>query len=249
MKKLIVSGMTLVMASQLMAFDLKEGSYKGEIQRSVKGTDDVHLMLRKAEGRDGSYMAVMMRKGERISFYLIDPFGPNKYTLTPYVINEKGNFSIVNDDPSLNLISSQDSRGNVIFDVVDSGSGNNNGFKALMSFRGESSNYQWLDQTPGVFSREGVSKEALVVSPASIETGDAPALFKEPSLNGEFQIHEGWPNLFTVNQVKTLSTGELVNSIPKRIGVFIQNCWLSCSEKFYLVNPTNDTDILTYTRK
>ena len=244
MKNLMMGLVLALVSQQCLALELSEGDFKGEL--SAGG--DVHLLLKSAPGRDKSFLAIMMNKGEKISFYLIDPFKDSKYTMTPYVVNSKGAISIVDDNPSLNLLLSTDRGGNTIFDVVDSGSGNESGFKQLMKFRNKTSNYHWNEPTSGPFRREGSLEEALVLSDKTSD-GDIGALFKEAQLSGEFQAHEAWPNLFTVNQVKTMSTGELVSSIPKRIGVFVENCFITCAQKFYLVNPTVDTDILTYVRK
>jgi hypothetical protein len=57
--------------------------------------------------------------------------------------------------------------------------------------------------------------------------------------------------MYLINQNSVLATGTKKNQIPSAIGVFLQKAggWNAKSTEMILINPLNDTDLKTFSRK
>ncbi len=243
----------LIMQGQLvMAFSLQEGTYKGSHYDSLKkGKAAVYLMLKPVSGREGSFLAVLMKSKKRkkqVSFYVMDLASKFSYSLTPLDVTTDGQIGIINDDPSLVLSMSTGEKNKYSIKITSSNSGNTKGFSGYMVFEERSDNYQWIANGAGNYNYAG-RKNALQISSWDILEGEADAIFTTASLNGSFKISESFPQMYLINANKVLATGSKVDSIPRKIGFFIKEKgeWSGKKECFVLVNPENDRDVMTFT--
>ena len=257
MKTLFLT-LTLFIGSSF-ALTLNEGSYKGKVRINKIRKEKIHFLIKKVEDRPGSFLGILLRNDlKKVRLYLIDPIDVSKYAMVPYEVNQYGEISILDDDPSLSIVlSGSDSKK---FVITNSGSENETGFKETITFKSKRSRFKWVDHKSGEFHFYH-RRNVLYISDEN-ENFESQAILKlwgdhkgfdSSELSGEFEIRESWPNLYTLNQVKSVATGELVETMPSRVGVFLRKCnqvrLRRCKKIFLLVNPSNDTDVFKFWRR
>jgi hypothetical protein len=238
--------MTVVFSSGAYAGFLSTGGYVG----SHNGDDKVNLLLKPATGREGSFFAVLMKDEKKISLYMVDVINSNSYAMTPLEITSDGEIGVVNDDPSLVISSAKNNKGQNVFKIMSANSGNNSGFNGYFEFDGKASKVSWLTLTDGQYKSEDASN-ALQISQIDQKEREATSVFLTSAINGTFSLREKFPSMYLINQNAILATGTKKNEIPSAIGIFLEKKGMfGCKPvELVLINPKNDTDLTTFTKK
>ncbi len=246
-KKLtILMSLALLSSNTFAAGFLKEGGYLG----SHNGDDKVNLLVKSAPGREGSFFAVLMKDAKKISLYLVDEINSNSYSMTPLEVTKDGEIGVVNDDPSLVISSAKNNKGSDVFKIMSANSSNNAGFTGYFEFAGKTSKVSWLEIDGGEYKNEE-SANALQISQVDPKEREATAVFLTKDINGTFTLREKFPSMYLINQNSVLATGTKKNQIPSAIGVFLEKkgSFGSKTTEMILINPKNDTDLKTFSRK
>lgn len=235
-----------VLSSNAFAGFLKEGGYLGKQNSEEK----VNLLLKSAPGREGSFFAVLMKDAKKISLYLVDEINANSYSMTPLEVTKDGEIGVVNDDPSLVISSAKGEKGQDVFKIMSANSSNNAGFTGFFEFEGKVSKINWLQIDDGQYKTDDAGN-ALQISQVDPKEREATAVFLTKEINGTFTLREKFPAMYLINQNSVLATGTKKNQIPSAIGIFLKKkgAFGSKSVEMLLVNPKNDTDIKTFTKK
>ena len=235
-----------LLSSSAFAGFLKEGGYLG----SQNGEEKVNLLLKPAPGRDGSYFAVLMKDAKKISLYLVDEINSNSYSMTPLEVTKDGEIGVVNDDPSLVISSAKNNKGQDVFKIMSANSSNNAGFTGFFEFEGKASKVSWLSMPDGEYKTDEAGN-ALQISQVDPKEREATAVFLTKEINGTFTLREKFPAMYLINQNSVLATGTKKNQIPSAIGIFLEKrgTFGSKSVEMDLINPKNDSDIKTFSRK
>lgn len=235
-----------VLSTSAFAGFLKEGGYLGK----QNGEEKVNLLLKSAPGREGSYFAVLMKDAKKISLYLVDEINSNSYSMTPLEVTKDGEIGVVNDDPSLVVSSAKGEKGQDVFKIMSANSSNNAGFTGFFEFEGKSSKITWLHIDDGQYKTEEAGN-ALQISQIDPKEREATAVFLTKEINGTFTLREKFPAMYLINQNSVLATGTKKNQIPSAIGIFLEKRGLfgSKTTEMLLVNPKNDTDIKSFSKK
>lgn len=233
---------TLVLTSQLSwAQTLSEGSYQG---KKVETNSEVHLLLKAAPERVDSFYAVFMHDSAKISLYVVDRF-ENSYVMTPLEVTSDGYIGVINDDPSL-LINLTGSRSNIpSFMITSTNSGNTRGLQGSFKFEGRTSNKSWIGPTSGQFGLKG-NKSALNLGAFDSSNNTASAFVQTKSISGNFILSQKIPGMFLLNAQSIFATGEEINKTPRAIGIFMESSGWGRSTYFILINPQNDSDLLSF---
>ena len=245
-KATIALAFSLLSTSSFSAGFLKAGSYLG----SHNGEDKVNLLVKAAPGREGSFFAVLMKDAKKISLYLVDEINSNSYSMTPLEVTADGEIGVVNDDPSLVISSAKNNKGTDVFKIMSANSSNNVGFTGYFEFAGKTSKMAWLEIDGGEY-KTSEAANALQISQVDQKEREATAVFLTKEINGTFTLREKFPSMYLINQNSVLATGTKKNQIPSAIGVFLKKTggWGAGSTEMILINPKNDTDLKTFTRK
>ncbi len=243
---------TLLLALSLMSLNtfaagfLKEGGYLG----SHNGSEKVNLLVKPAPGRDGSFFAVLMKDEKKISLYLVDEINSSSYSMTPLEVTKDGEIGVVNDDPSLVISAAKNKKNENIFKIMSANSSNNAGFTGFFEFSGKAAKVSWLDIDGGEYKADGADN-ALQISQVDTKEREATAVFLTKEINGTFTLREKFPSMYLINQNSVLATGTKKNQIPSAIGVFLEKkgSFGSTCVEMTLINPKNDTDLKTFTKK
>jgi hypothetical protein len=234
-----------VISSNTYAGFLKVGGYLG----SQNGEEKVNLLLKSAPGREGSFFAVLMKDAKKISLYLVDEINANSYAMTPLEVTKDGEIGIVNDDPSLVISSAKGTNGQDVFKIMSANSSNNAGFTGFFEFEGKQSKVNWLAIDDGQYKTDDAAN-ALQISQIDQKEREATAVFLTKEISGTFSLREKFPSMYLINQNSVLATGTKKNQIPSAIGIFLEKKGVfSKSVEMDLINPKNDTDIKTFTKK
>ncbi|MDD4975727.1 MAG: hypothetical protein PHY93_15325 [Bacteriovorax sp.] len=246
MKKLTILLAFSVLSTSAFAGFLKEGGYLG----SQNGEEKVNLLLKPATGREGSYFAVLMKGSKKISLYLVDEINSNSYSMTPLEVTKDGEIGVVNDDPSLVISSAKNNKGLDVFKIMSANSSNSTGFSGFFEFGGKASKVTWLAIDDGQF-KTCEAANALQISQIDPKEREATAVFLTKEINGTFTLREKFPAMYLINQNSVLATGTNKNKIPSAIGIFLENKGIfgGKSIDLLLINPKNDTDIRTFSKK
>ncbi|MBC7713726.1 MAG: hypothetical protein H7177_10320 [Rhizobacter sp.] len=246
-KKLsILVAFSVLSTSAFSAGFLKEGGYLG----SQNGEEKVNLLIKSAPGRDGSFFAVLMKDEKKISLYLVDGINSNSYSMTPLEVTKDGEIGVVNDDPSLVISSAKNNKGNDVFKIMSANSTNTAGFTGYFEFEGKVSKVSWLNIDGGEYKTDETAS-ALQISQVDQKEREATAVFLTKDINGTFTLREKFPSMYLINQNSVLATGTKKNQIPSAIAVFLERKggFGSKSTSMILINPKNDTDLKTFSRK
>ncbi len=235
-----------LLSSSAFAGFLKEGGYQG----SQNASDRVNLLLKPAQGRDGSFFAVLMKSDKKISLYLVDEINSNSYSMTPLEVTKDGEIGVVNDDPSLVISSAKDKKGEDVFKIMSANSTNNSGFTGFFEFDGKASKYSWLPIQDGQYKSDDAGN-ALQISQIDPKEREATAVFLTKEINGTYTLREKFPSMHLINQNSVLATGTVKNQIPSAIAIFLEKKGMFGGKNIdmLLVNPKNDTDIKTFSKK
>lgn len=235
-----------VLSSSAFAGLLKDGGYLG----AHNGKDKVNLLVKSAPGREGSFFAVLMKDEKKISLYLVDEINSSSYSMTPLEVTRDGEIGVVNDDPSLVISSAKNNKGQDVFKIMSANSSNNNGFTGYFEFDGKASKVEWLDIEGGEY-KTSETKNALQISQVDSKEREATAVFLTQEINGTFTLREKFPSMYLINQNSVLATGTKKSQLPSAIGVFLQKSGTfgGKSTEMILINPKNDSDLKTFTRK
>lgn len=242
----------LTMSTQIFASFLSEGGYSGKQNDSEK----VDLLLKKANGREGSFFAVLLKRdNSKVSLYMVDKLNDQSYTMTPLEVTADGEIGIVNDDPSLVISSTLKENNKAAFRISSANSANNQGFNGFLEFSGKASKTSWLNANVGEYDTENVEK-ALQISQFDPNEREAAAVFLTKDISGNFTIREKFPSMHLLNQNRVLSTGTQKNQNPNSIGIFIERkipvlfgLGENSEESLLLVNPKNDADIKIFKKR
>lgn len=259
-KKLLILGLLSVQALSSSAFAgfLNAGGYVG----SQNGEEKVDLLLKNAPGREGSFLAVFVKdlpaknpkddstKGKKISLYLVDEINASSYSMTPLVVTPEGDIGVINDDPSLVISSATNSRGKSIFKIMSSNSGNDVGFSGFFEFEGKNSKLNWVSFSDGQYEIDE-NPNALQLSPIDPIERESTAVFLTKTLSGNFTLKEKFPSMFTLNKNKMTAIGTKMSETPNSIGIFLQKKGFLNNKTTYLhlINPKDDVDVKTFTKK
>lgn len=229
-----------------------EGAHVGY---STTSEERIELLIQPIEGREGSYLGLMVMLDPKVVLYQIDPLSPGTYTMVPIQVTEDGEIGVPNDNPSLTLnLTARKDRSRVSFQILSANSGNDRGFKGPIRFRGEEDpDLGWIDLLPGKYRPEGnVTGSAEVLT--YLEDGQASATFTLSDLNGNYLLRKkrgnGITGVYTLRAVQVRNTGAEIESYPRKIGVFIRrNGFWGMEDIFLLVDPEDDENILRLNRK
>lgn len=241
----LIASLSLMSAGAFAGF-LKEGGFAGKHD----GKENVNLLLKSAPGREGSFFAVLMKDEKKISLYMVDEINSNSYSMTPLEVTADGEIGVINDDPSLVISSAKNNKGTDVFKIMSANSGNNVGFTGFFEFEGKDSKVSWLQIDGGEFKADSASN-ALQISQVDPKEREATAVFLTKDINGTFTLREKFPGMYLINQNSVLATGTKKNQIPSAIGVFLEEKGFlgKKSIEMSLINPKNDSDITTFTKK
>ncbi|MDD4972744.1 MAG: hypothetical protein PHY93_00255 [Bacteriovorax sp.] len=170
--------------------------------------------------------------------------------LIPLEVTKDGEIGVVNDDPSLVISSAKNNKGQNVFKIMSANSSNNVGFTGFFEFEGKASKVTWLAIDDGQYKTPEASN-ALQISEIDPKEREAIAVFLTKEINGTFTLREKFPGMYLINQNSVLATGTEKKNIPSAIGVFLQKTGIfgGKSTIMLLINPKNDTDIITFSKK
>ena len=191
-----------------------------------------------------------MKDAKKISLYLVDEINANSYSMTPLEVTKDGEIGVVNDDPSLVISSAKNNKGQDVFKIMSANSSNNAGFTGFFEFEGKASKVSWLSMPDGEYKTDEAGN-ALQISQVDPKEREATAVFLTKEINGTFTLREKFPAMYLINQNSVLATGTKKNQIPSAIGIFLEKrgTFGSKSVEMDLINPKNDSDIKTFSRK
>lgn len=236
---------TCLLAQNAFGNFLKEGSHLG----TQNGEECIHLLLKSAPGRAGSFFGMLINNDDKISLYLIDVINQTSYAMTPLEITQDGQIGIVNDDPSLVISSSQNSKGEQIFRITNANSSNQAGHNGFFEFEGKQSEVSWTEIKSGEYKNSEKSN-ALQISQIDVNEKEAQASFLSTDMSGNYVIREKFPQMYLINKNTVLSTGASVSDRPTAIAVFIKKkAFLGTKSQMLLINPKSETDIKRFTLK
>lgn len=246
MNKLFILLAFSALSGNTFAGFLAAGGYLG----SHNGEDKVNLLLKPAPGREGSFFAVLMKDAKKISLYLVDEINSNSYSMTPLEVTRDGEIGVINDDPSLVISSAKINKGQNIFKIMSANSSNSTGFTGFFAFEGKASKVTWLSVDDGQYKTDD-APNSLQISQIDQKEKEATAVFLTKELSGTFTMREKFPAMYLINQNSVLATGTKKNQIPSAIAVFLEKRGLfgGKSTEMVFINPKNDTDIKTFTKK
>jgi hypothetical protein len=241
----LIAALSLISMSAFASL-LKEGGFAGR----HNDKECVNLLLKAAPGREGSFFAVLMKDEKKISLYMVDEMNSNSYSMTPLEVTSDGEIGVINDDPSLVISAAKNNKGVDVFKIMSANSGNNVGFTGFFEFEGRPSKVTWLSIDGGEYKSDEESN-ALQISQVDPTEREATAVFLTKNINGTFTLREKFPGMYLINQNSVLATGTKKSQIPSAIGVFLEERGFLGRKiiEMSLINPANDTDITTFTKK
>ncbi len=230
-----------LMASFSATASLREGAYLGQ----HNGDDKINLLLKEVPGRVGSFFALLMKSEEMMSLYIVDELNHSSYAMTPLEITSDGEIGIVNEDPSLVISLSTGKKGQQIFKIMSSNSGNNRGFNGFFSFKGKKSKYTWHNFMSGRYKLKN-NKNALQISDLDLTEREATAVLLTSTLSGTYIVREKFPHMFLLYKNSIFATGTMKDEIPSAIGIFLSKRGFQSKKMMILVNPKSDRIFRTF---
>lgn len=234
----------ITLSTNLFAGFLSEGGLKGTHNEK----EEVNLLLKKVEGREGSFVGVLIKDTKRVSLYMIDEISNSSYSMTPLEVTKDGEIGMINDDPTLVLSTTENKRGQKIVRIMSANSSNNAGFSGYFDFDDKKSKYSWQSVQSGLFQTDK-EKSALTISGVDPVERDATALFMTKNLSGTFTIREKFPAMFLINKNSVLATGVNKAKAPSAIMIFLnrKGFFGGSNLEVLMVNPSNDQDVTLFT--
>jgi hypothetical protein len=200
-----------------------EGSFRGKDKADSNSRFDLVMRPLTAEGRDGSYLGIMVQNSPlKIGIYLIDPISDNQYMMEPREVTGDGEVigTRENPDPSLVLNVTGERHGRTAFNITNANSSNHVGFQGPYDFEnGDSSDLEWLDMKPGVFTLGG---DHISIGSAMTDHETAISCTLPGTLNGEFILREKMPAVYTLTNVSVTAVGDLLARDPTKLIVFLR---------------------------
>ncbi len=210
------------------------GNHEGKVANDKSYIID--FILRKVEGRSGSYFGVLIKREKeifqsfnplKIALYMVDPLdSENSYTLTPLVVTPDGSIGVNNADPSLvlNITGNTEAEKKPEFTLASANSSNRNGFQESMIFeKGEKSDAEWISMEGGKYELDGDgSKTATTVSNMDSNFEATTSFMTKRDLNGDYIIQEKQPWIYVLKARTVTSTGVEAEQNPKKVGIMIK---------------------------
>lgn len=243
--RLLIITSLFIFSSSIFAA-LEQRNYMGK-NKSGK----IHLILKEAPGRTGSFLGMLLAPSEKMRLYLIDEIQQNKYAMIPLEITSDGEIGIINDNPSLEL-STYDEDGKTTVNIRSANSGNNTGFTDTMTMKESDKYIRWVDLQEGKYKYRS-QKDSLIISGLDDIEGVASvqSQLRGPRFAGSHIIKSKLPGMYLLYADMLTRTGQRMSIVPDRIGVFITTKSFFGSKKttFVLVKPERDRDLLEFKKQ
>jgi hypothetical protein len=245
MKKIIMMVQVMLLSSVAFAADIGgdlAGNFTGKWTTENGKRVRVSMSVRKLQDREGSYLALIMRKTKKVAVYTIDPIdgtARTRFSMVPLKITNTGDVVWSSFDPSLVLQVGADQK---TLTIDSANSANKSGFSGFMTFKADNSpRFEWLDGAAGKY--KVTRKQYMTVSP--IVDGEAMAMSTIPAYSGSMMFRERLSGVFTVQPISQLSSGSIVSNDIKFYGVFVKNyAGINSTELLLLTPGTNDVSAL-----
>lgn len=227
-----LSFIVLLIFSNLAAFasGLRPGVYDGQ-------ASDIKMFVRDLPGRDGSFLALIIRNGKQAVPYLVDEFATGRYGFIP-LYNQKNLIGASNYTPSLTasvVVEGQKLRINVAPNP-----GNSVGFNVAEVFRSTNERLPWLQLKAATYSYDGGNRtgsKSTTLSPADTNR-EAQLTISAGNLAGSYVLREVRPGMHLAFKSTLTTTGVEVVEESRHIVVFLRGCF-SRLDKMIFIDTTN----------
>jgi len=219
----------LLFVLQVSAFaqTLRPGVYDGK-SRNHK------MFIRTLPGREGSFLALIIRNGSQAVPYLVDEFAVGRYGFIP-LHNQKNLIGATNYTPSLTASVIADARGNLQISVAPN-PGNNVGFNVAEVFKSTNQTSPWLPVMPGNYSYAG-NRRSTTLSPNDGSRESQLSIASGP-MAGSYVLREVRPGMHLAFKSTLTTTGIEVVEESQHIVVFIRGAWAR-SDKMIFISTNN----------
>ena len=219
----------LLLVLQVSAFaqTLRPGVYDGR-------SSDLKMFVRTLPGREGSFLALIIRDGKQAVPYLVDEFAAGRYGFIP-LYNQKNLIGANNYTPSLTATVIADNRNNLQINVAPN-PGNNVGFNVAEVFKSTKETSPWLPVLPGNYSYKG-NRRSTTLSPNDGSRESQLSIAAGP-MAGSYVLREVRPGMHLAFKSTLTTTGIEVVEESRHIVVFLKGCF-SWSEKMVFIDTAN----------
>jgi len=223
--------------------ELKAGTYRGETGQGVS----VELFVKDYPGREGSFLAVIVKDKSRGHAYLVDQFSEKKYGMTPLTVLSNAVVGVENTNPSLSLTITKEKSKNII-KILSNNSNNSLGFNESMKIKLKdiSGRSRIVSTDVGTYKISG-NKSAATISSQDKNHESALTMNLE-SISGDFVLREVRPSIHLPLKSTMTSTGLTVSDNTNMMAFFIDKECLFGKGDFMVLMEANSGK-LTYLRK
>ncbi len=228
-KKLIVLALAL-MSFAALASGLRPGVYDGQ-------ATDIKMFVQNLPGREGSFLALIIRDGKQAVPYLVDEFAAGRYGFIP-LYNQKNLIGASNYTPS--LTASVIAEGSKLRINVAPNPGNSVGFNVAEVFRSTNETSPWLALKPATYSYDGGNRtgsRSTTLSPLD-SNREAQLTISAGNLAGSYVLREVRPGMHLAFKSTLTTTGVEVVEESRHIVVFLRGCF-SRHDKMVFIDTTN----------
>lgn len=219
----------LLVVLQVSAFaqSLRPGVYDGNSR-------DHKMFLRALPGREGSFLALIIRNGKQAVPYLVDEFATGRYGFVP-LYNQKNLIGATNYTPSLTATVIADTRSRLQINVAPN-PGNNVGFNVAEVFKSTDETSPWLPVMPGNYSYKD-NRRSTTLSPNDGSRESQLSVASGP-LAGTYVLREVRPGMHLAFKSTLTTTGIEVVEESQHIVVFLRGCWAR-HDKMVFISTSN----------
>lgn len=217
----------IIMQVSAMAQTLSPGVYDGR-------SSDLKMFVRTLPGREGSFLALIIRNGKQAVPYLVDEFATGRYGFIP-LYNQKNLIGANNYTPSLTASVVADSRNNLQINIAPN-PGNNVGFNVAEVFKSTRETSPWLPVMPGNYSYKN-NRRSTTLSPNDGSRESQLSVATGP-MAGTYVLREVRPGMHLAFKSTLTTTGIEVVEESRHIVVFLRGCFAR-SDKMVFIDTSN----------
>lgn len=226
------------------AIDLKEGSYRG---KSTNDKKNIELFVKDYPGRDGSFIAIIIKDNSTGFAYLVDKFSDGKYGMTPLKTLSNAVIGLEDANPALALTIVNERKKT----IIKINSNNSNNKLGLMDniriiFKDADRRSSLVHTMPGTFKYKGERSSATLSNQST--SNESALTLSLPKIAGEFVLREVRPFLHILLKSSMSNTGEEVANNSSMMAFFIEGgCLFGFGD--YMVLMESNTGKLTYLKQ
>jgi hypothetical protein len=212
--------------SNTLTRGLRAGVYDGQSR-------DIKMFVRDLPGRDGSFLALIIKDGAKAVPYLVDEFAVGRYGFIP-LYNQNNLIGASNYTPSLTASVIVD--GSSLRINMAPNPGNNIGFNIAEVFKSTKEKMPWLPNTPGTYSYKGARKSTTLSPPDA--NRESQLTISAGNMAGSYVLREVRPGMHLAFKSTLTTTGVEVVEESRYVVVFLRGCF-SWSDKMVFIDTSN----------